>query len=279
MNSIKVLIIDDDADELNFYGDAFDSTGLPFVLVTEQDPLAALEYLQGLKDGELPDLIVCDLNMPKLNGFEVARHVKSIERFQKICFVICSNSSLPAHRQKGLEEGADAYFVKPLNLRQYSRLIEDIIEECLKEKIAALEKEELKKIRILLVEDNEDERYHMKDGFLQTGLYEVIAEAENGSEMLELLHQPSFSIPDLVVSDLNMPVRNGYEVIRDLKSSDLLAHIPVIILTVAPLVPFADTCKKMGACAYYTKPETFLEYDEFATRIYPDLLKRCLKKK
>ena len=131
-----------------------------------------------------------------------------------------------------------------------------------------------KKIRMLIVEDNEDERLFMKEGFLQTGLYQIIGEAENGNEMLELLSASS-SMPDVIVSDLNMPGRNGYEVIMDIKTNSSLSHIPVIILTTAPLEPFADRCMKLGACAYYTKPDTFLEYKEFAEKIY-DEVKECL---
>lgn len=125
------------------------------------------------------------------------------------------------------------------------------------------------KIRMLIVEDNEDERLFMKEGLTQTGLYEIIGEAENGDEMLRLLN-PS-SLPDVILSDLNMPGRNGYEVITDVKTNSSLSHIPIIILTTAPLIPYAERCKKLGACAYYTKPDTFLEYKEFGEEIYNDV--------
>ena len=131
------------------------------------------------------------------------------------------------------------------------------------------------KIKMLIVEDNEDERLFMKAGFLQTGLYEIVGEAENGNEMLELLAKPTFPAPEVILSDLNMPGRNGYEVIMDVKTNSALSHIPIVILTTAPLVPYAERCKKLGACAYYTKPDTFIEYKEFAEKIYEDV-KKCL---
>jgi len=127
-----------------------------------------------------------------------------------------------------------------------------------------------RKIRMLIVDDSEDERLFMKEGFAQTGLYDIVGEAGNGDEMLEWLNATS-ELPDLVVSDLNMPGRNGYEVIVDIKTNSLFSHIPVIILTTAPLRPYAERCKKLGACAYYTKPDTFLEYKRFAENIYKDL--------
>jgi len=132
-----------------------------------------------------------------------------------------------------------------------------------------------KKIKMLIVEDNEDERFFMKEGFIQSGLYDIVGEAENGNALQELLHTSSFEMPEIILSDLNMPGRNGYEVIVDIKTNSSTSHIPVIILTTAPLTPYAERCRKLGACAYFTKPDTFLEYREFAKEIYNDI-KDCL---
>ena len=135
-----------------------------------------------------------------------------------------------------------------------------------------------KKIRIILVEDNDDERFFMKEGFAATGLYEVVAEASNGHEMLAFFQKPGFKVPELVVTDLNMPGKNGYDIIRDVKADTELAKIPVLILSTAPVVPYAEKCKKMGACAFYTKPDTFLEYKGFAEQIYQEVITGCLQK-
>ncbi|HWJ29244.1 MAG TPA: response regulator, partial [Flavisolibacter sp.] len=71
------------------------------------------------------------------------------------------------------------------------------------------------KIKVVLVDDNEDERTFMKEGFTSSGLYEVVAEASNGDELLQLMHQLVGMQPQVVVSDLNMPGMNGYEVLQE----------------------------------------------------------------
>ena len=134
-----------------------------------------------------------------------------------------------------------------------------------------------KKIKILIIEDNEDERIFMKEGFHSSGLYDVVAEAENGEQMAEIF-QKRVPSPEVVLSDLNMPGRNGYEVIVDIKTNSSLSHIPVIILSSAPFKPFAERCKKLGACAYFTKPDSFLEYKDFAENIYNTILTDCLER-
>ncbi len=133
-----------------------------------------------------------------------------------------------------------------------------------------------RKIKILIVEDNEDERAFMKEGFTSSGLYEIVAEAGNGDEMLELFKKPTFSLPEIVLSDLNMPGKNGYEVIEEVRTNRALPQIPVVILSTAPYVPYAEKCLKIGAHAYYTKPDTFLEYEGFAKKMYGDVMNHCL---
>lgn len=280
MSSIKIFIIDDDIDDIILYQEAFREKGYHFQFAFQQNPALALEQLKRLHPHQLPQLIICDLNMPGLSGFDIVKQVKSSEALKEICFIICSNSSLPSDQQRSLDLGADAYYVKPLIIDQYADLVERISKLCNFESHTISHQSTSTmtgKIKVMLVEDNEDERLFMKEGFTQTGLYEVVAEAENGKEMLDILQQTS-SFPQLVVSDLNMPVRNGYEVITDIKTNLSYSHIPVVILTTAPLVPYAERCKKMGACAYFTKPDTFLDYPVFAETIYKDVVEKCLNK-
>ena len=134
-----------------------------------------------------------------------------------------------------------------------------------------------KKIKVFLIEDNDDERQFIKEGFQASGLYEIVAEASSGNEVDKIFKIPGSSLPELVIADLNMPGRNGYEVIVDIKTNSAASHIPVIILSGAPAKPFAEKCKSLGACAYFTKPDTFLDYNRFAEEIYTTVLRECIK--
>ncbi|HWJ28783.1 MAG TPA: response regulator [Flavisolibacter sp.] len=133
------------------------------------------------------------------------------------------------------------------------------------------------KIRVLLVDDNEDERAFMKEGFTASGLYVVVAEAASGDEFFQLIHQSTELLPQVVLSDLNMPGMNGYEVIQEVKADPYLQNISIVVLSNAPQVPFAEKCKRLGACAYYTKPDTFLEYESFAKEIY-GTVRACIQR-
>lgn len=135
------------------------------------------------------------------------------------------------------------------------------------------------KIKVVLVEDNEDERDFMKEGLTASELFEVVAEASNGEELLALFKHTKEQAPPLILCDLNMPGKDGYDVLRDIKDHKAFSRSCVIILSSAPKFPYAERCKKLGACAYFTKPDTFLEYEEFAGLLYKEAMcSGCLKK-
>jgi signal transduction histidine kinase/DNA-binding response OmpR family regulator len=108
-----------------------------------------------------------------------------------------------------------------------------------------------KKKTILVVEDNEDLRFYLKDNLKST--YHV-EEAINGKEGWEKIRQLQ---PDLVVSDVMMPLMDGLELARHIKGDTLTAHIPVILLTAVGNNDKQVEGFAIGVSDYITKPFTF----------------------
>jgi DNA-binding response OmpR family regulator len=108
-----------------------------------------------------------------------------------------------------------------------------------------------KKKMILVVEDNEDLRFYLKDNL--KGLYHV-EEATNGKDGWE---KTKLLNPDLVVSDIMMPLMDGIELARKIKGETLTAHIPVILLTAMGSEEKQLEGLKVGVNDYITKPFTF----------------------
>ena len=104
---------------------------------------------------------------------------------------------------------------------------------------------------ILVVEDNEDLRFYLKDNLKRD--YHV-AEAINGKEGWEKVQQLN---PDLVVSDIMMPLMDGIELARNIKTDTATAHIPVILLTAMGSEDKQLEGYKIGINDYITKPFTF----------------------
>ncbi|WP_143306538.1 hybrid sensor histidine kinase/response regulator transcription factor [Chitinophaga vietnamensis] len=104
---------------------------------------------------------------------------------------------------------------------------------------------------ILVVEDNEDLRFYLKDNL--RGRYHV-EEAANGREGWEKVKQCS---PDLVVSDIMMPLSDGIELVKNIRAETGTAHIPVILLTAVGDEGRQLQAFSAGANDYITKPFTF----------------------
>ncbi|QEC51367.1 signal transduction histidine kinase [Anseongella ginsenosidimutans] len=108
-----------------------------------------------------------------------------------------------------------------------------------------------KKSQVLLVEDNEDFRFYLKDGLEENF---IILEAGNGTEGWEMAAK---HIPDIVVSDIMMPGLNGMELCRKIKSDRRTSHVPVILLTALAEEEQELEGLETGADDYVTKPFSF----------------------
>lgn len=108
-----------------------------------------------------------------------------------------------------------------------------------------------KKITILLVEDNEDFRFYLKDNL--KGHYNII-EAANGKEGWQKALQYH---PGLIVSDITMPEMSGIDLCKKIKSDQRTAHTPVILLTARSAQEYQMEGYQTGANDYITKPFNF----------------------
>jgi DNA-binding response OmpR family regulator len=108
-----------------------------------------------------------------------------------------------------------------------------------------------KKKTIVVVEDNEDLRFYLKENL--RGQYHV-EEATNGKEGWEKIRLIN---PDLVVSDIMMPLMDGIELAKKIKTDTLTAHIPVILLTAMGSEEKQIEGFRVGVNDYITKPFTF----------------------
>ena len=101
---------------------------------------------------------------------------------------------------------------------------------------------------VLIVDDNADIRTYLRS--ILQGQYRLL-EAEDGKRGLELARE---QVPDLIVSDVMMPVMNGLEFCQQVKKDDISSHIPVILLTARALEKHQIEGYESGADAYITKP-------------------------
>lgn len=124
----KIFIIDDDIDDIFFLTEAFIKKNCAFDIISFQDAEDVLFHLSTSRPESYPALIVTDLNMPKVSGFDLLQYLKSDKTLKYIPVVISSNSSLDNNKASCMQLGAQAYFVKPYTLDQYLQMVENMLE-------------------------------------------------------------------------------------------------------------------------------------------------------
>ncbi len=123
-------------------------------------------------------------------------------------------------------------------------------------------------IQILLVEDNRDHIFFIKTAFEKISLNVEINYVLNGIEAIDYLYQKGkYSdkiLPNFIFLDLNLPMKKGIDVLKEIKSSDKLKMIPVIILSTSQSEKDILDSYKLNANSYITKPSTFTGFLEIA---------------
>jgi CheY-like chemotaxis protein len=128
-----------------------------------------------------------------------------------------------------------------------------------------------KVVKILLADDDLEDRFIMQDAFNAINLPDVPLLLEDGEKVLEHLaniHNNAGTLPSLVVLDLNMPRLNGTQTLRELKNIEHYKHIPVIIFSSSLNVIEMHECRQLGALSYMVKPFTYEEYLLSAQHFY-----------
>lgn len=105
----KIMLVDDKATIAKVIAVYL---GREFEVIYFENPITAIEWM---KEGNTPDLIITDINMPLMRGDEFLRFIKGDNLYKEIPVIILSGEDSSSDRIRLLEEGADDYIVKPFN--------------------------------------------------------------------------------------------------------------------------------------------------------------------
>ena len=122
----KILIIDDDTDDVEILADAFKSSGVDSVHYV-YTALQAFAYLEEVrKMGDLPRLIVTDMHLPGITGHEFLTDLKAMEPYKHILVIVLSSAKSPNEIEKAKRLGAADYLLKPFIYDEYCKVAANI---------------------------------------------------------------------------------------------------------------------------------------------------------
>ncbi len=113
---------------------------------------------------------------------------------------------------------------------------------------------------VFIVDDDQDDRESIRDAFLENNHRQEYVFMKNGDQLIyHFTEATAKKHPSLILLDLNMPGKDGRDVLREIKNSDDLKLIPVVVITTSSSDKDREISYRLGANCFLTKPNT---YDE-----------------
>lgn len=127
MKNVNILLVEDNEGDILLTVEALEEGRIANVINVARDGQEALDKLEvSYHKGQLPDLILLDINLPKLNGHEVLEQLKKNEHFKHVPVIILSTSSSEMDILKSYKNHANCFITKPVEIDEFVKAIESI---------------------------------------------------------------------------------------------------------------------------------------------------------
>ncbi|HLN02744.1 MAG TPA: response regulator [Bryobacteraceae bacterium] len=254
---VRVLIIEDHADNLELMNYLLKAFG--YATVTAADGLAGMELARNQDLG----LILCDIQLPGIDGFEVARRLKQDERLRSIPLVAITALAMVGDRERALAVGFDGYLAKPIDPETFVASVEAFLkpeERRQRDYQAATAAEPVldgtRKTQAvargtILVVDNVPANLELAQSIFEPSGFHVML-ADNVTVALAMAKQ---NRPDVVLSDVNMPEGTGFELARRMRADPDLRTVPVVLISATlPRDVSTEVARSAGATKFLWRP-------------------------
>ena len=197
------------------------------------------------------DLLLLDIMMPVMDGYDVLEKMRADQKFKSIPVIVLTAESEASNIIRCIELGANDYLVKPFDMVVLrNRIVRSLLNRRFREDVSGnIDWDGQQTPNVLVVEDNEMSRELLHKRVSRAG-YQV-SSVEDGQAAIDSLTENPV---DLVLLDIMMPGKNGFDVLQHLKQDEALKHIAVIMISALDDKDSIDKCLQMGAEDYITKP-------------------------
>jgi len=226
----RVLVIEDNRDNLELMRYLLGAFG--------HEALTAEDGNDGLAMArrEHPDLVLCDIHLPGMDGYAVVADLKRDPAFAQTPVVAVTAMAMIGDSERGLRAGFDGYIYKPIDPETFVAQMHAFLREHQREAAPARQAASSagavaqvlpqSSASILVVDDSSSNRDFIDQTLTPFGF--SVQSAANVAQGLDLA---GHSTPDLIITDLHMPGSDGLNLIRALRTHPHLAAVPIVVIT------------------------------------------------
>ncbi|MDD5052382.1 MAG: response regulator [Sulfuricurvum sp.] len=265
IEQLKVLIVDDNETAREIFHEMLLRFGIESAICQNGSEALAL-----LDNGFSADIAILDWKMEGMDGVTLYHRIN--ERYSR---QITSIIMVTAYEKEELIEEFEGDYPEKILIKPItpSHLFDTLIgiygharlsTERMQSSSDNTHFSSLNALSILLVEDNESNQEVAYEMLNQIGV--IVSIVSNGKEALDWL--ASHPTPDAILMDCQMPVMDGYEATRQIRSNTALPHIPIIAMTANVLEGDEESCRVAGMDGYITKPVD-------STKLYQEIASHC----
>jgi two-component system cell cycle response regulator len=222
----RILVIEDNPTNLELMTYLLRAFG--HTVISQTNGTAGCEAIRR----ERPDLVVCDIQLPGMTGYDIARAIKADKSLHRIPMIAVTAFAMVGDKDKVLLAGFDGYITKPITPEIFVTQIEKFLPPDLHSKpFTPTENMESPppaphRAKILVLDDSQVNHEVLRGTFEPLG-YQMFS-AHNVSEAVALTRE---SVPDLILSDLHLRGETGFQFIEAIKADPDLKEIPFVFLS------------------------------------------------
>jgi len=241
----RILVVDDHPNTATTLARAISQLGEGVEVMSATSGKEAIEYANG---GAF-DVLITDMMMPGINGLELIERLQSHPGGRPAHNILITAYDVPGLKESARRLKVNEVIIKPVRPEHIYQIVSNILGGMGQAKTPP-STETHQPFKILIADDMPD-NITLLARYMQAEGYSYIT-ASNGIETLEKIHA---EMPDLVLLDVNMPQKDGFAVLEEMRGDVEIQHIPVIILTAARTnTGDVQSGLNLGADDYVTKP-------------------------
>ncbi len=246
-NPVRILVVDDHPNTATTLARALSQLGAGVDVISASSGSDALEKVKTTG----VDILFTDMIMPEMTGLELIEKMRHHPGGRPSFTYLVTAYDVPGLKITAQRLKINEVIVKPVRPERICQIATKAMQEMNQATQPQKKAVETKKKFKVLVADDTPDNVTLLLRYLQVEGYDQIS-AQDGVEALDKVRA---ELPDLVLLDVNMPKKDGFAVLQEIRTDPAVAHIPVIILTAARLDPSdVQSGFNMGADDYVTKP-------------------------